>query len=65
MKNTVRLREIEREIKHLFTTVSFQIPFSFLICSEEGEEEKIAWQRCIWHAECSSGSRPRLKNARA
>ena len=47
MKNTVRLRKIEREIKHLFATVSFQIPFSFLICAEEGEE-KIAWQRCIW-----------------
>ena len=33
---------------HLFTTVSFQIMFSFLICAEEEKEEKIAWQLCIW-----------------
>ena len=31
MKNTVKLREIEREKKYLFTTVSFQVLFSFLI----------------------------------
>ena len=28
MKNTVKLREIERETKHIFTTVSFQVMFS-------------------------------------
>ena len=31
MKNTVKLREIEREAKLLFTTVSFQLMFSFLM----------------------------------
>ena len=31
MKNAVKLREIERGKKHLFTTVSFQVLFSFLI----------------------------------
>ena len=33
MKITVKVREIERETKHLpvFTTVSFQVTFSFLI----------------------------------
>ena len=30
MKNIVKLKEIERETKHLFTTVSFQVMFSFL-----------------------------------
>ena len=30
MKNTVKLREIEGDTKHLFTTVSFQV-FSFLM----------------------------------
>ena len=35
MKITVKVREIERETKHLpvFTTVSFQVTFSFLICA--------------------------------
>ena len=31
MKINVKPREIERETKHLFTTVSFQVIFSFLI----------------------------------
>ena len=31
MKIIVKLREIERETKHLFTTVSYQIMFSLLI----------------------------------
>ena len=31
MKNIVKLREIERETKNLFTTVSFQVMFSFLM----------------------------------
>ena len=31
MKIDVKLREIEQETKHLFTTVSFQVMFSFSI----------------------------------
>ena len=31
MKITIKLREIERETKHLFITVSFQVMYSFLI----------------------------------
>ena len=29
MRMNVKLREIERETKHLFTTVSFQVSFMF------------------------------------